>query len=53
MHHAETFARAAGSPVLVLKTHRTNAPARALYGSRGWSVDDDYITYNYKQTHDA
>ena len=42
---AERFARSAGSSVIVLKTHVTNAPAQAAYASRGWVVADDFLTY--------
>lgn len=45
LERSEGFARSAGSSVIVLKTHVTNAPARAAYEARGWSVADDFLTY--------
>lgn len=45
MERCERFAQSTGAGVLVLKTHVTNAPARALYESRGWTVADDFLTY--------
>jgi GNAT superfamily N-acetyltransferase len=46
MAAAEDLARATGAKGLVLATQKTNATAKALYGARGWKVDEAFDHYN-------
>lgn len=43
---AEDLARATGAQGLVLAIPKTNAPARALYETRGWKPDDAFDHYH-------
>jgi GNAT superfamily N-acetyltransferase len=43
---ADTFARKTGASHLELATAKDNRPARALYESLGWVLDDGFLHYS-------
>jgi ribosomal protein S18 acetylase RimI-like enzyme len=45
MAAAEDFARSTVTKGLLLATQKTNAPAKSLYESRGWRLDDQFDHY--------
>jgi len=45
MNAAESFARDSGARSLLLATQKTNATAKALYESRGWTLDAEFDHY--------
>ena len=44
---AETFAREDGAKGLNLSTQRGNGPAKLLYESCGWTLDEEFDHYHY------
>lgn len=45
MEEAVAFCRRSGAAGVTLKTQVGNAPARALYESLGWALDEEFVSY--------